>query len=335
MPKTGTTAIQDVFYDNRKTLAKKGVLYAESGLLHGRKNHNGLLSCLLKLSPESTALDDLHREIKRTKCDHIVLSHEAFSVGYIFGYLDERDAAWKRDSYFQMPGLLQAALGRYDVKIVVYVRRQDAMLQSLLNQYIKDGRFGSRINIDTDFMQTLSVYYEYLRLDSFLQRWTDAFGQPNIIVRPCERSQYVDGDILADFCSLVGYAHPEKLRREGSSVNPSLSPKAAAFALTLYRHFEDLQIKDLRAFNLFVMHVLERSQAKEIYRKHALLTKNQCLEIYDHFRESNAQVAQAYMGRDDGVLFENTDFGDEQGWLPSIRTQDAMQVAIALWKRAQ
>src|SRR5690606_18488606 len=95
--------------------------------------------------------------------------------------------------------LEQAGLTDGDrVTIVVYVRRQDEAHLSWYNQTVKAQGFCGSMQESLARWQALWDY------DTQLDRWADAFGVGNIVVRAYQASDLHDGDIRRDFAMLLG-----------------------------------------------------------------------------------------------------------------------------------
>ena len=123
-PKVGSTAIQSFLKTNRKTLLENGILYPAAGERQNASHQ--LASVLLReaerkqdLNPAESLYRDLIAEIESSAASTCVISSENF--------------------YFVQPKRVAEALeGKYDVKIICYVRRQDEVLVSSYIQELRD-----------------------------------------------------------------------------------------------------------------------------------------------------------------------------------------------------
>ena len=86
--KTGTTAIQSFLSDNRKQLAKKGILYPDfryKGFMTGFLNHNLLVNNIVgktgwfRLSPQRCLAQITSHQKKNPSIDTVLLSGESFA----------------------------------------------------------------------------------------------------------------------------------------------------------------------------------------------------------------------------------------------------------------
>lgn len=195
-PKTATSTLQTILAKNRKPLLKQGVLYPKN-LCNGDAQH--LLACDLieknnkqkmpdfwygtKTRGESWAslLDEIESCSK--KADKVIISSELF---------------------FSLNGApledIHELLKDHEIKIVTYLRRQDQLYSSFYNQDIKGARQWERSAYE--FYNTHQLFKKsYFET---LDAWALVFGKDNIVVRPFEIEQLINGDIVQDFCSLVG-----------------------------------------------------------------------------------------------------------------------------------
>ena len=104
---------------------------------------------------------------------------------------------------------------RFNVKIVIYVRRQDEFLESSWQQWnIKLG--GSLL---AWMIRSVGNRGDW---PTIVEPWAQAFGEERIIARVYDRERLVEGDIFLDFCSVLG-VDPTGLERPGTT-NPGLTP---------------------------------------------------------------------------------------------------------------
>jgi len=108
MHKTATTAIQVCLRENEKALAALGYAMPKSGV--SGTTHNNIafsIRSLPRYDPEKGGVDELVDELSTSKFDRFIISAEA---------LDHLTA--------QQIGLLQQKLRAFDVRIIVWLRRQ-------------------------------------------------------------------------------------------------------------------------------------------------------------------------------------------------------------------
>lgn len=215
-PKTATSTLQQVLAKNYKALLKQGVLYPKL-LRHGDAHHTLVCDLIQAYQGHSMAdlwygertrgeaWRDLQREFEQheDRVEKVILSSELF-----FGQTQRLE---------DMLADIRNRLSGHELKVVVYLRRQDQLYSSFYNQDVKGVRQWAFSAYQ--FYQTHQIFqHDY---DELLAIWSKAVGQDNMLIRPYESSQWVGGDIVQDFCALTGIA----LRSGGEvTANESLGP---------------------------------------------------------------------------------------------------------------
>ena len=194
-PKTATSTLQSVFASNYDTFLKNGVLYPRN-FRNGDAHH--LLVCDLIEKYQGIRMPDvwygqrargeswaaLIAEIAShgSNIDSVILSSELF-----FG---------QSTSIRSMLDDVVTHLHGHEVRIIAYLRRQDQLYSSFYNQDVKGVRQWS--GSAYEFYQTHQIFQQDYH--SLLAVWSEVFGSKHIIVRPFEPEQWVNGDIVQDFC---------------------------------------------------------------------------------------------------------------------------------------
>lgn len=89
----------------------------------------------------------------------------------------------------------------HEVKIILNLRRSDLYFESLYKQVVKSGRFFS---IESERFQAKINNRPPVNYISFLTLLGDTFGKQNIIVRPFEKAQLTDNDLISDTMKILG-----------------------------------------------------------------------------------------------------------------------------------
>jgi hypothetical protein len=226
-PKTATSTLQGTLAANYKPLLAGGVLYPRL-LRHGDAHHT-LVCDLIQAYQGHTMADlwygertrgeawgELQREIEQheQRIDKIILSSELF-----FGQTQRLE---------DMLADIRNRLSGHELKVVVYLRRQDELYSSFYNQDVKGARQWAHNAYQ--FYQTHQIFqHDY---DALLDIWSRAVGRENMVIRPYEAAQWVGGDIIEDFCAATGIA---PLQPANASANESLGPTQLYIKLCLNR----------------------------------------------------------------------------------------------------
>jgi hypothetical protein len=285
LPKTGSSAVQYFCFTNRELLKKEGVFYPQTAL-------DGIAHHFLPASingrnfktdiPFARFIDDIFSEEDYAAGQIILLSSEAFH-----NIREGKEIA-----------RLKEGLQDYDVKIIVYLRRQDKWVQSAYKQSIKSHRSRSKDKIE-QFCKAGHLK-KTLNFSRFLFKWEKAFGFENIIVRVYEEEQMPEG-LYQDFLQILNIRIDNSYYTPDSVINPSLLP----FTLNLLRLFNYLPL-GTRTHNVLVKMLLKISASLNgirFLREQTLLTPETRRDLIKSYSDANKEIAERYLKREDGILF--------------------------------
>lgn len=294
--KTGSTTIQHAAVANRDLLKSKGIIYPSTpgGGVHRaltlyasiKKKKTRNLRLAMKLAKpqamddfKESFVSDLTREIRESGCKTVLLSDELLSSRLLMS-----------EEVRQVHAVL-TSIAR-NVKVIVYLRPQHDLYPSLYSTNVKSGRA-------KDFAPPTTDTNPLFNYDMLLAPWAECFGDENMIVRLFESKSFVNGDLLADFFSLLGV-----------QISPDFTVPP--------RHntsLDDDTLRFLQKFNAHVPAFLEDQvnpdrgdvsaalEAISVNRK-IYVPSDELRRISELFTESNAQVAHRYLKRADGHLFD-------------------------------
>jgi hypothetical protein len=200
--KTGTTALQQFLYANRKPLTAHGFHYATPP--HGVKDANSVANALNL--DESRVVDTFfmkHLDVARQRGAHTILvSAENFYAMSVLSSMQRRQVcvdAVERDR--ALIETLQSLLPRgiATSQIVCYFRRPDRYVESLYSQHVKRG-----IIFDGTVEEFLPIIKPALLYSRCMRLWSDVFGKDNCIVRQYDS---VGADIVSDFVESIMNIH--------------------------------------------------------------------------------------------------------------------------------
>lgn len=195
--KTGTTSLQYYLNHNRANLSGRGWLYPKSGCPKTNYGHHEVARSFLGRGRFDISV--LRQEIDRTQCRNILLSSEDLSLC--------------RD-----PDIVANALSGFDVKIVIFLRRQDELLLSMFNQGVKTGSYCGSLPAFASNLEKNGRLNHY----ELCERWAAVFGEGHVIAtlyRP-------DHSVIVDFFGRLGIdkdrcADPPRIHAN-RSVDPRL-----------------------------------------------------------------------------------------------------------------
>jgi hypothetical protein len=306
---------------NRQLLKKFGFLYPTRP---GELNHISL--ALYAAKPEaatdlrqaaSLATDKAYAEFRRAH--PMAIADEIAQSGCHTAVLSCEHCTSRLRTVSEIAKLrgLVAPLAR-ECKVIVYLRRQDEIVPSLYSTAVKSGathEFG--------FPQEIE-WLDYLRL---LDKWTQVFGQENILVRIFEAQQMIGKNLICDFFTTMGFTDLEGIVRPEDQ-NRSLDVHTVEF---------------LRRFNMRVpVFTSNGINCARGYVDQALasITTRECIQpsgdaasaFLDQFSASNAEVARRFLNRPDGILFKTAPCLNQPERLPALDLDRAMAISAALWQ---
>ena len=298
-PKTGTTALQNFLSENNAVLEKYHIHYPDFGFKYegiGYHRNGHFLAApfiteqgekdFLRPSNEYEAGLEKLRELKKSY-DKIILSDENMWRNI-----------WSRKDYWRRVKNDFNQLG-FDIKIIVYLRRQDQFLESYWAQQVKEY---ATCTLE-EFME--SSLFSSCPLDyyTYLNYLSDIFGKDNLIPRVYENAQYLGdgGTIHSDFLNIFGISDMQDFFFGQTFYNPSLSGNYLEIKRILN------YIGEFRSASHPISGYLKKAQKKNIFnhnfKEYSYLTPRQRRDFLAAFSESNQKVARRYLGRNDGILF--------------------------------
>lgn len=292
--KTGSTTIQHWLRENSEKLKSEDYYYPmEGAYFYPPEASPSLLAhAVLGNKPAylgQTVIDydscvaDIKRDIEASTCSNIIISSEHFSNAFTY------DAVKKVHDLF---------VDLFDsITVIIYLRRQDARIESSWAQAVKSSL--SNLSFDDFYDQNLlNPKWDYFNL---LKPWIDFFGEAAIKVRPFEKSQFLNGNLLHDFLSLIDL-NIRPLVQDRRNISPS------AEFLEVIRCFSCSN--DLYKTKVHFNKLIYTLRVKIDQTKYTFMTPDQRKFILEKYRESNSNVARYYLKRSDGTLFLDSEISD-------------------------
>jgi len=306
--KTGTTAIQIFLTNNQTQLKDEGFEYLDprTGKL-GLDNHNHghLALCLTgywrntnhQLTREEAwgMLKSAVEESEHT----VIVSSELLSTPQILPHLP----------------FIKASLGGLNVKVIIYLRRQDIFVQSVYKERLKGNE--QRI-FETAYQE--GDYKKVLDFRNIVDQWAHSFGQENIQIRPYEKKQLLNGDILADFMNVIGSGIGDEMQRLEEHINKRMNRHILEISREL--NLLDLKGPVIRDLKWWLHNIIEAG-SNDPFLDHSIISPAQRLEIINSFIDGNRYIAKKYLNRPDGTLFYDqlpypTDHWEEYCGMPAV-----------------
>lgn len=302
MQKTGTTALQSFMRENEKALENQGCCYPllKLGIASKYNDRNAyfLVYRASEIEEKSDREDEERRVREKAFTDlgdlaktypKIILSDELIW----HRYLDVKDF-WKN-------AVNDFKKIQCDVKVIVYLRRQDLFIQSLWNQSVK-----AMPRIEKTFEECIRTnQFKYYPLDYYknLCKIAEAVGRENIIVRVYEKGQFEGEEhtIYSDFLKSIDVKMTDEFTKENVIPNDSMDGNF----IELKRIMN--QIPDYKLTNDFMRNPMCEASVfckdADKLEKMSMFSYTQQLEYLKQFQESNEKVAKEFLNRADGILF--------------------------------
>ncbi len=296
--KTGTTFLQEFMRRNEKALKKQGYCYPKFELgINGMKNRNAYFLVHHSKLGNKEACQKEEAEFKRIayskikelskEFPNIVLSDENIWYGC------KRKGFWTEVlNEFHNIGC--------EVKVVVYLRRQDQVIESLWKQRLKG------MACDTfSFSEFCERGSGWFPLDYF-QHCTniaEAVGRENLTVRIYERGQFegAEQSLLSDYLQTINVELTKDFDRGKTGANYSLNGnfiemKRIMNGVPRYKQMHNFMRGPIVAASV-------HQEQMEPLEKTSVFSYEDLVKFMSRFDESNRKVAVEFLGREEGVLF--------------------------------
>jgi len=318
--KTGTTSIQALLSRNQRLLKDHGFDYPDPvnvqiGLDDSSHGHLALsLTGYWRDAgyelERKQAWGEL-RELYFESAGHLLISTELLSTPQIVPHLR----------------FIKKMLRGIEVKVIVYLRRQDIFVQSVYKERLKSD--------ETREFQQAYEHGDYPRLldfHSILSHWQKCVGKGNIIVRPFEKVQLQRGDVLDDFLHVTGMDRIEGLKRSSQHANSTMNRNVLEISRVL--NSMDIRGADVAAFKWWLDDILSEG-GQETFEDHNLISPATRLAIMKGCMSGNEKIAREFLGRGDGQLFYEALPGINTDWQPysGVPPGEVAKMLAAMFKK--
>jgi len=305
--KTGTTSLQTFFSMNQKLLLRKrGVLYPNlfptktppsyfnhaqfaSGFLPENERSFARLPGGISISDAIAVLRSL---INSRNPKKVILSCEQFSSRFKAEHIR----------------LLKDSLDFAEVKVVSYLRRQDAYEVSRFSESLKYG--------ETNWLD-LTIKPKYRKLDYYanISPWAEAFSSENIILKIFEPSIFIGDRLYKDFLTAIDEEWQPRYTIP-STENTSISFEEASILIEANQYLVTWkEANEAGNVELFYQSQRMRKELLSLLKQHRdvlgftpLSSKFSSIDkatFLDFFNDSNRKLAEKYLAG--SQLFSNTD----------------------------
>lgn len=198
----------------------------------------------------------------------------------------------------------------FDIRVIVYLRRQDQLICSLWNQSVK--------SLHTMNEKTLKEYMDSvnlkLRLDYYtkLERIASVLGKDHMVVRRFDRERFYGGNIYSDFLDAIGLVWSDEFNIKQDVRNQGLSPNI----IELKRILNSIPDSSDSVQQEFIYSILRIcSDVSSDRYPCAMLSRDEALEFLETYEEGNQKIAREYLQDENSPLF-STKIKDLPKWQP-------------------
>jgi hypothetical protein len=240
-------------------------------------------------------VSDLKEELTNIPSNKVLLSSEDFE------WLSKAQAQQLKDR-------LQEVFQQ--IKIVLYIRRQDSYIEAMYNQQVRD--YTPRLSVS--FQEyIIEKKYGVLSCYDYVERWASVFGRENIIIRPFEKGQFSGNNIFKDFLySLTGeqdftftdFVLPANI----AEANRALPVEA----IELLRRVNKFTLTE-KQHQTIVRQLYELDKKEKFIQTFSFFFDSQRLEFLDKYKQQTQKLEKFYCN--DRIFFQDTN-------LPAYQTID-------------
>lgn len=313
-PKTATTSIQMFCMENQEQLHQRGYSYPvldyEYPHVSIRRNGHFLVGWVYYPNGEENkekenelwerGMDMVHREFD--KYPNVILSDENIwhsSNGRKFPFWEKLMEDAKENDY--------------QVKVIVYLRRQDGMANSWLSQQIKEGwNTSACIKWDSFQKKTRKIVLNYYVL---LEKIAEVTGRENIIVRIFERGAFKGngGTIYSDFLEAIGLEYTDDFTITEEEANKSLTGNSQE----ILRIVNSLLPDDIPTRALVRNAAQECERLKDPENNFVMFSKEEQEAFMARYEKANRAIAEEYLGQEEPLFSSKVKDGER--WTPDNR----------------
>lgn len=307
-PKTATTSIQYFCNENKEILAKKGLYFPvfeqkykdinpfRNGhfLIANQHNSNDTINLLEEKRIFRFNMD--HIIYMFSKYDNILLSDEGIWYAAHF----KKRELWET---LRKESLRNA----FKIKIIVYLRRQDSIMNAMWNQKIKKSKKRFRSMTWEDFIQAdpPAVYLDY---EEGLNEIAAELGSENIIVRRYGKKYFKNHSVYDDFLDIFRLSLTSDYTISSFERNSRLS----ANSNEIQRIFNSIPSAEQKDFSFFYHLLSEVSSEDPDSEKLQMFQPEEAAAFMENYRVGNRRIMEKYFHRSEDLF--KIDFDKIKKW---------------------
>lgn len=300
-PKTGTTSIQNFLELNQETLKKYGIclpymdLDFERSKFKLHRNGNFLVHHAFELSDNPTEKLKKEERIYIQGFDIIKKAAETYPKIII---TDE--SIWYRqnnkENFWQDVRDNARARG-CDVKVIVYVRRQDLYIEAWWNQAVK--YYPRSFKTFEEYIKSDVVLFHNLDYYKKINEIADCIGRENVVVKVFEKEIFLASQfgLYQDFLDSLG----EEVRPDYVMPTENINDSLRGNFVEIKRLINE--VPEYRQGPDFLKRQVIKASSMVSQDKVSYFAYEDKLEFLKKYEESNRKLAEEFLGKKDGILF--------------------------------
>ena len=298
--KTGTTTIQTYCGINREQLKSKGVLFPIMPYHYDRitENRNGHFLYAM-IYENGVRNKEKEKQVFDSELQYIV---DCFKENDTILLSDE--SIWWATST-RRKGLWKdlkkhSEQHNYQIKVIVYLRRQDQFMMSRYNQRLKTDFVASTQNFDEYFADMNGRFKCVMDYRERIDNIAKSISKENVIVKRFDRNYFYNGDLNQDFLNILGVKVDDSFQQLKETANTGISVQSGEIKRVLNR------LKPITmAENNKLLEILNECENVLPESNTSLMSTDEVKNFMEQFVDSNESIVDEYIG-DGKPLFDYT-----------------------------
>ncbi len=325
LEKTGTTSIQQFLTYKREELIQQNILYPKSLYLpnneyisvafrdsryvddlrvkHNIIRHDQILNFRNKIK------ESLKQEIDKYHPDILIISNE-----HISSRLSDEEERKNLINFLKNFS--------NDITVIVYLRRQDKLLESLYSTSIISGNTYSF----EKFFQQIKNRHD-LHFYTLLKQWGKYVPKEKMIVKKFDKFSLFNNDIVDDFIKTLNL----NIRKDKTfKDNTSLGYKKLEFLRRFNRYMPMIKDKKINFFRGNIINLLKQINIENDFK--IKMTKSQIIKLMQLYNEENMKVSKEFFGSKENIFAFNLDDVQTDH---KVSEDEYFEIFSKLWEKRQ
>jgi len=274
MPKTGSSAIQALFACNADVLSKYNYVFPW---------HPGFGQSFQTSAGNAT------------KLHHWVINNQIEDFENAINQLTEKNIILSSEVLFHTarlhPEIFSKMIENFDFKIICYIRKIDDLIDSCVNQLVKNHNFTSYENLisivdDHDYASTLINLTQFISKDK-------------ISIRLYDRESFTNNSIYEDILEAVELdcvTNMSEMIEPDKVINPSLSPEAFELRMLLNKlSIDETNGQEKYHFN----GILAKYSVENKKDKFSILSFHEREKVFEYFKLKEIDLNKLFFNKDE------------------------------------